>query len=288
MLEVVTPALSRAAATDPNIHSFQVGDRYLHTSPEFPMKRLVAAYATDIYQIATVFRDGEAGRFHNAEFSLLEWYRVGLNHVELMDDVSALLGRVLSVFGLSCLTPATVRYTDAVSGVCGKAFDKIGPVDIERVFSENNRSYPVSIGSDLDAAMDLLMDEFVVSEFSDSQPTYVVDYPASQAALAKIAKNNDNTIVAERFELYWGKLELANGFHELCDPKEQLERFQNEQRIRVERKEKSVPLDEHLIDALSNGLPDCAGVALGLDRLMLLISGAEHIDDVLAFSSARA
>lgn len=288
VLEVITPALSQAATTDPNIHSFRVGDSYLHTSPEFPMKRLLAAYNTDIYQIATVFRDGEAGRYHNAEFSLLEWYRVGMNHVALMEDVSDLLEKVVTQFGMTWQRPKTIRYTEAVATICGMPFSEIDVACIERVFNEHKRSYPNAIGHDLDASMDLLMDEFVVSKFPSTHATFVVDYPASQAALARVITDDDNVEVAERFEMYWGPLELANGFHELKDASEQRTRFEHDQRLRAERNQDAVPMDEHLLEALSFGLPDCAGVALGLDRLMLLVCNAEHIDSVLAFSSSRS
>jgi len=288
VLEVVTPALSIAATTDPNIHSFQVGDHYLHTSPEFAMKRLLAVYATDIYQMATVFRDGEAGRFHNAEFTLLEWYRVGMNHRELIADVSTLMRRVFELFNRPWVTPESVRYTDAVSNVCERPFSEIDVLLIERVFGQHQRSYPGAIGDDLDAAMDLLMDEFVVPMFNDNCVTYVLDYPASQAALARIVQDQNNLPIAERFEMYWGAVELANGFHELCDASEQRTRFENELRMRAERGEKQVRLDENLLSALAYGLPDCAGVALGLDRLMLVLAGVDHIDDVLAFSGSRA
>lgn len=288
VLEVITPALSVAATTDPNIHSFQVADYYLHTSPEFPMKRLLAAYATDIYQIATVFRDGEAGRFHNAEFSLLEWYRVGMNHHALIDDVNTLMQRVLENFDKPWLKPKIIRYTDAVSTVCSKPFHQIEVALIERVFNQHQRSYPTSIGHDLDAAMDLLMDEFVISTFSDDCFTYVMDYPASQAALARISMDHNQHAIAERFELYWGPIELANGFHELSDSAEQRTRFENDQKVRAERGEVSVPMDEKLLAALSHGLPDCAGVAVGLDRLVMVLTGAKHIDEVQAFSTGRA
>lgn len=288
VLEVITPALSQAGTTDPNIHSFLVGDLYLHTSPEFPMKRLLAAYGADIYQIATVFRDGEMGRYHNAEFSLLEWYRVGMDHVALMDDVSDLLQQVVTLFGFEWQRPETIRYTGAVAGVCEKPFAEIDVVCIERVFNQYKRSYPNAIGDDLDAAMDLLMDEFVVSVFSDAHATFVTDYPASQAALARVIMDDNNVAVAQRFEMYWGSIELANGFHELSDAAEQRARFEHDQYLRAERGQPAVPMDEQLLDALSSGLPDCAGVALGLDRLMLHLCYTNHIDNVLAFSSSRA
>jgi len=288
VLEVITPALSIATTTDPNIHSFQVADHYLHTSPEFAMKRLLAAYTTDIYQMATVFRDGESGRFHNPEFTLLEWYRVGMNHHALMGDVSALLRQVFEQFDLPWISPKTVRYTDAVSAVCDKPFNETEVIDIERVFSQHQRSYPSAIGDNLDAALDLLIDEFVKPDFNIDCVTYLVDYPASQAALARISKDHNQLSVAERFEVYWGAVELANGFHELADAIEQRARFEHEQRVREQRGERQVPLDENLLSALTHGLPDCAGVALGLDRLMLVLAGAEHIDEVIAFSGVRA
>ena len=288
VLEVITPALSIATTTNPNIHSLQVADRYLHTSPEFAMKRLLAVYSTDIYQMANVFRDGEIGRFHNAEFTLLEWYRVGMNHLALIADVSALMQRVFELFNRPWVAPENVRYTDAVSRVCKIPFDKIGVTDIERVFSQHQRSYPNAIGDDRDAAMDLLMDEFVVPKFSDDCVTYVVEYPASQAALARIGQDRNQKPVAERFEMYCGTVELANGFHELSDAIEQRTRFEQEQRVRAARGQRKVRLDENLLSALAHGLPDCAGVALGLDRLMLVLAGADHIDDVLAFSGGRA
>lgn len=288
ILEVITPAMSCAGTIDPNIHSFKINDYYLQTSPEFPMKRLLAAYATDIYQIATVFRDGENGRNHNAEFTLLEWYRVGMDHVALMSDMNAMFESLFTEFNKSWRQPETIRYTDAVAHACEKPFPEIGVGDIERVFSQHDRSYPQAIGNDLDAALDLLMDEFIVSAFSDDHATFVVDYPASQAALARVTTDKNNVRVAERFEMYWGSLELANGFHELADVKEQRARFESEQRARIERNLSPVPFDEHLLEALSHGLPDCAGVALGLDRLLMLMVDENHIDRIMAFSSSRA
>lgn len=288
VLEVVTPALSASAATDPHIHSFRVDDAYLHTSPEFPMKRLLAAYGVDIYQIASVFRDGEAGRNHNAEFSLLEWYRVGMDHHALMNDVSALLEQLVINFGMPWQQPVKIRYTDAVAAVCDKPFSDITVGDIERVFSQHKRSYPSAIGDDIDAALDLLVDEFVVSGFADAGVTFLVDYPASQAALARITQDESGLAIAERFEVFWGKLELANGFHELADANEQRLRFERDLETRQQRGDVLVPMDENLLDALSVGLPDCAGVALGLDRVLLALSDATHIDKVIAFAGSRA
>lgn len=288
VLEVVTPALSVAATTDPNIQSFQVEDRYLHTSPEFPMKRLLAACKCDIYQIATVFRNGEAGRFHNAEFSMLEWYRVGMNHHQLIDDVLMLLQGIAKQFKHEWKSTLTIRYTDAVAGLCNKPFPQVGIDDIKHVFKQRHRSYPEAIGNDIDAALDLLMDEFVIAQFAPDQLSVIVDYPASQASLARVHLNDDQLRVASRFEIYWGSLELANGFHELSDAGEQRSRFESDLRVRAERDQASVPIDEHLLQALESGLPNCAGVAMGLERLLMVLSGQKHIDDVLAFSVERA
>jgi len=285
VLEVVTPILSSAASTDPHIHSIQAAHGYLHTSPEFPMKRLLAAHSRDIYQIATVFREGESGRFHNREFSMLEWYRVGMDHHQLMQDVGSLMQHCLALTNIPWSSPNTVCYIDAVASVCEVAFDSIDVTQIEKVFDRHGRSFPTAIENDLDAAMDLLMDEFVISQFADNAPTFVVDYPVSQAALARLGENKDGLQVAERFELYWGKLELANGFHELADADEQRQRFERELQKRAQLGIAQPPMDERLLGALNAGLPDCAGVALGLDRLLMMLCDANDIKSVIAFPS---
>lgn len=296
VLEVVTPHLSAAAATDPHVHTCTLAGqarltgaggvpRYLHTSPEFPMKRLLAAYGTDIYQLCNVFRAGETGRHHNLEFTLLEWYRIGFDHRQLMKDVESLLASVFAALGRPWLPATILPYASALFTATALRLEHIDSAIIEAYFRDNDRSWPASIGSDTDAALDLLMDEFVLPTLPADRATFITDYPASQAALARLAPDGRS---AERFELYFGTLELANGFHELSDAAEQRRRFENDLHVRRAQALPAVPIDEHLLQALAEGLPDCAGVALGIERLLMVLSGADHIDDVLAFGHARA
>lgn len=294
VLEVVTPALSSAAATDLHLASLTVslhpGDvpHYLHTSPEFPMKRLLAAYRADIYQIATVFRGGEAGRYHNPEFSLLEWYRVGFDHVALMAEVECLLECLCQAAGLTWQPARHLTYADAVQSVTGKSLMQLTLADIADVFARQHRSWPVSLVDDRDAALDLLIDEFVLPALPADRATFLTDYPASQAALARVTTDSSGQAVAQRFEVYWGPVELANGYHELTDAPEQRQRFTSDLHKRQLMGLPSVPVDEHLLQSMQQGLPDCAGVALGIDRLMMVLGKATHIQDVLAFEVNRA
>ncbi|MFT6878793.1 MAG: lysyl-tRNA synthetase class 2 [Granulosicoccus sp.] len=295
VLEVCTPALSRHATTDPHVPSIGTSDGgYLHTSPEFPMKRLLAAHAQDplsqpdIYQIASVFRAGESGQFHNTEFSLLEWYRVGMNHHDLMVDAENLLQHVWTNFSTVWPGLRTLRYGVEIRDRLGVWPEAASAGLIERHFRANGRSYPASIGMDVDAALDLFMDEFVLPTFSDSEFTLVKDYPVSQAALARLGLDEDGRKVAERFEIYFGKTELANGFHELSDSDVQRARFMEDLEMRQIMAAPLLPMDTYLLDALAEGLPDCAGIALGLDRLLMVLGKYERISQVLSFDDQRA
>lgn len=291
LLEVVTPSLSRFANTDPHIESLRTTvdgvTRFLHTSPEFPMKRILAAYQTSIFQIATVFRNGELGARHNAEFTLLEWYRVGFDHQQLMLDVDALIQGVFEALGKTMEPTITISYVQKVQELLGMNFNDIAVSDIKSVFVQSERSFPSSI-DDLDDALNLFVDEFIVQEFSSSRLTFLVDYPASQAALARVTKNADGCEVAERFEAFIGSVELANGFHELSDAAEQRVRFDKDNLLRASRTQTVMPVDDHLISALDAGFPDCAGVALGLDRLCMVVAGATHINQVQSFGGHNA
>ncbi len=313
VLEVFTPSLSRAAATDPHVLSMATRDgRFLHTSPEFPMKRLLAAHAAaaarihgdsalpsqlqlpelsalpDIYQIATVFRAEEGGRYHNSEFTLLEWYRVGMNHLQLIDDLTALLKHVWLAFGLRWPGLQIKRYGDEVQQRLGCWPEQLDTALIERYFLDQGRSYPQAIGDDVDAALDLFMDEFVLPDFDADAFTVLMDYPVSQAALARLGKDAQGRAVAQRFELYYGQTELANGFHELSDAAVQRERFEADLLKRRELNVEPVPIDENLLEALASGLPDCAGIALGLERLHMVIGRHSHISEVICFDDQRA
>nr|WP_207146553.1 EF-P lysine aminoacylase EpmA [Ectothiorhodospira mobilis] len=286
VLEVETPYLSAAGTTDPQVGSLSLdlpgGRRFLHTSPEFPMKRLLAAGVGDCYQMARVFRADEAGRHHNPEFTLLEWYRVGLDHHRLMDEVEALV-RAVDHEGRAGET-RRLTYAQALADHAG--VDAHG--DDAPALARRARDLGLAVEGELDrdAWLDLLLSTVVCPAFPPGALTFLYDYPASQAALARIRPGDPP--VAERFELYWGPLELANGFHELGDAAEQRRRFAAERTVRARRGLADVPMDTHLLQALEAGLPDCAGVALGVDRLLMALSGEDDIRRVLAFDAGRA
>lgn len=281
VLEVETPQVSRAAPTDPALDSLGVATtgapRFLHTSPEFPMKRLLCTGSGDIYQIARVFRAGEAGRFHNPEFTLLEWYRIGFDAGRLMDEVEALVRTLAGESdpgGAERLTYAEVFLRHA-------GLDPLRADETALAACAAAHGIDLTGSLDRDGWLDLLMSQVVAPAFPAGRLTFIHDYPASQAALARLRPGDPP--VAERFELYWGSLELANGFHELTDAREQARRFEGDLEKRKARGLAPVPVDGRLLAALEAGLPDCAGVALGVDRLLMCITGSSHIREVLAF-----
>ncbi len=291
VLEVSTPVLSHAATTDPHLHSFKViaGGLpcYLHTSPEFAMKRLLAAHQQDIYQIVPVLRDAERGHKHNPEFAMLEWYRVGMDHQQLMDSIEILLGSVFEGFNKPWHKPQRKRYIDLVEAVLACDMQSVTTKKIQQYFDKENRSFP-SGDISLDAALDLLIDTFVLPEFSDDRFTFITDYPASQAALARTAIDDQGNAVASRFEVYFGSLEIANGYHELTDANILRQRIEENVQTRKQHGLDAVTVDTHLIDAHQAGLPECAGVAVGIERLLMLLTGANSIDQVIAFPFERA
>jgi lysyl-tRNA synthetase class 2 len=292
VLEVETPILSAAGNTDPNIAGFRTQfsghagagsrERFLRTSPEFPLKRLLAAGIGDCYELGRVFRNGEAGRRHNPEFTMLEWYRVGWDHRRLMREATELVGAALALVGrivrvrettyralfidTLAIDPMTDGEDALRGGLAGIAID---PSGLRR-----------------DDWLDLLLTHRIQPAFARDELLFVHDYPASQCALAKIRA--DDPPVAERFELYLGPVELANGYHELTDASEQRARFERDHALRTQRGDPLPPLDEHLLAALHHGLPDCAGVALGVDRLLAAMLDAETIAAALAFPFDRA
>ena len=292
VLEVETPVMSRAGNTDPNIASFSVGfsgrtdgaprTRWLRTSPEFPLKRLLAAGIGDCYELGRVFRDGEAGGRHNPEFTMLEWYRLGIDHVALAREVADLVERCLALAGRRVAVHETT-YAALFRQTLGVDAHRDG---IERLSAAlgDVRIDPDGLGRD--DWLDLLMTHRIQPLFPPDTVTVVHDYPASQCALARVRPGDPP--VAERFELYLGSLELANGYHELTDAVEQRARFGRDALLRRQRGSDAVPVDEALLHALSQGLPACAGVALGVDRLLMAMLGTPRIADVLAFDFARA
>jgi elongation factor P--(R)-beta-lysine ligase len=293
VLEVDTPVLSVAAATDPALASLQTcytgpdaphgRTLYLHTSPELAMKRLLAAGSGSIYQVCKVFRDGERGRRHNPEFTLLEWYRTGFDHHRLMDEVEALLG---AVAGRALPAAARWTYRDlfiAVADVDPFAADVSA---LARCADRHGVSVPPGMPlSEPDPWLDLLLTH-VVEPGLGPGPVFVYDYPATQAALARVRPGEPP--LAERFELYLDGIELANGFHELADAAEQRRRLEGDLARRRADGAPEPPIDERFLAALEYGLPDCAGVALGVDRLVMWTAGASAIDQVIAFPVDRA
>jgi elongation factor P--(R)-beta-lysine ligase len=287
-LEVETPVLVRAAVTDVHLESLEVrrsdGTRigFLHTSPEYAMKRLLCAGAPDVYQVARVFREGERGRRHNLEFTMIEWYRLGIDHIALMADVEALLRALLEP--LRSVGPTVhVTYAEAFQTALGVDPLAATTGEIEAALQRAGVDVPAALHDDRDGLLDLGMATQATARFAQDRVTFMRDFPASQAALARITGP-----VAARFEAFWGGLELANGFHELGDSMEQAQRFAADAATRRARGQPERDADQALLDALSAGLPPCAGVALGFDRVVMVAAGAHQIDDVIAFPIERA
>lgn len=277
VLEVETPVLSRAPVSDPYIEPFnlQQSAHYLQTSPEYPMKRLLCAGSGCIYQVARVFRAGEAGAKHNPEFSMLEWYRLELDDHALMDEVAELVSALLNITQVKKIT-----YQSAFEDILG-----VNPHQTcEEELAALAKPYlgGASFELDRDGWLDILMTHAIEPELPKNKLTFIHDYPASQAALARVMIDEQGQKIARRFELYVGGMELANGYWELTDGAEQRRRFESD----VAKTGR--PMDVNLLDALDAGMPDCAGVALGLDRLLMLKSKKARISEVLAFDVGRA
>ncbi len=292
VLEVETPALGRATATDPHLQSLRVptpgGDRYLQTSPEFFMKRLLAAGSGPIYQIGKAFRAGESGALHNPEFTMLEWYRPGMGLSALMAEVASLVGQALDV---GSDFPRR-SYRDCFDEVVGLDPLVATRRELTAALAERGLDAVASLPdlSDADArdlALDLLFSHAVQPRLGRDGPVFVHAFPASQAALARVRPDADGRPVAERFELYHRGIELANGYRELTDADEQRRRFAADAATRGRLGLPVVPADERLCAALDAGLPECAGVALGIDRLLLCQTGARRLDEVVAFTDER-
>lgn len=288
VLEVDTPILSAAAVTDVHLASLSTRiaghDRpyFLQTSPEYAMKRLLADGVGDCYQICKVFRDGESGRVHNPEFTMLEWYRVGWDHRALMDEVEALLATLLG--GEFAWPAERMAYGDLLRRALG--IDAWAtPLGRLRALAAERANADLA-DADRDTLLDLLMGVVVGPTLGRDRLTFVTDFPASQAALARLLPGAPAR--AARFEAYAQGLELCNGFHELADPVEQRRRFEADLAARARRGLPGVPLDTRLLGALERGLPDCAGVAVGLDRVLMVAAGAHALGDVLAFTTAES
>jgi lysyl-tRNA synthetase class 2 len=289
VLEVETPILSAAAVSDPHIESLttQIAGAprhaYLCPSPEYAMKRLLAAGSGDVYQVCKVFRDAEHGRWHNPEFTMIEWYRIGFDDAALMDEVEELIGQLLSPVRA---LPSAERLSYGAAMLRHAGVDAFNAGDAELLDAAMRHGITCETQLDRDAKLDLLMGLVVGPQLGRARPCFVCDYPASQAALARLKPGAPP--VAARFELYMDGLELANGFHELAQPQEQRARFVHDLSVRKARGQIQPPLDENLLAALEHGMPECAGVALGFDRLVAIALGADRLADAISFSIDNA
>ena len=304
VLEVETPLLAKYSVTDPYMSAIQAdnplggsgngdpvnagagnGDEerfFLQTSPEYAMKRMLASGSGSIYQICKAFRKGELGSRHNPEFTMLEWYRIGFDHHALMAEVEALISATLT----------TTEPFDRFSYI--QVFEQhldLNPhqIEIEQLTSIAHSCLDVQMQSaNKSDWLNLLLAEIIEPKLGFERPVFIYDYPADQAALAKIAFDSSNQPVAQRFELYVNGVELANGYHELTDVEQLQQRFDADREMIRRFGLPAVESDQYLIAAMQHGLPSCAGVALGFDRLLMLAQGVESIDKVLAFPADRA
>ncbi len=292
VLEVETPILCQVVGTDPNLNFFKTNlhwppqnpQFYLQTSPEFAMKRLLAWGSGSIFQICKAFRNGESGRFHNPEFTMLEWYRVGSDLRQLMDEAAELMNLLFgdklsgikrisyqALFsqctGLDCLTFNRRAYSEAAKN-CG--------------FHEAT----VICGGNHALWLDFLFSHIVQPSLGGDILYMIYGYPACFSSLAKV--NSDNPLLTDRVELFINGVELGNGYYELGDVIEQDQRFEKEITLRRQQNMEPVVKDERLLAALTAGLPDCAGIAIGLDRVLMLLTGRSAIQDVIAFPIDRA
>jgi elongation factor P--(R)-beta-lysine ligase len=290
VLEVDTPALVRHAVTDRHIQSARVqlpghlAPLYLHTSPEYAMKRLLAAGSGDIYQLAHVFRGEEASPLHNAEFMLLEWYRCGYSLPELMAEVAELVGALLAPASPPGIE--TLRYADAFARYLG--LDPLGTADasLRDAAIARGLTARLALAATREELLDWFMAVLIGPRLGQSTLCFLHHYPAAQAALARLDPLDAR--VALRFELYHRGIELANGFEELAEPVELRARFERDRGARAAAGLAAPQIDEALLAALAAGLPAVSGVALGVDRLLMLRAGVAHIDAVLPFPLARA
>ena len=277
LLEVDTPLLSPSTNTDPHIESIAARvcgqTQYLQTSPEFAMKRLLAGGSGSIYQICHAFRDEEQGRYHHPEFSLLEWYCVGFDYRQLMAHVESLISYLFESDELPGFHH--IRYAHCFEQAIGVDIFNSTLAQLREIVSQHIGGIDVHSLTRNDC-FDLLMSEVVARSFSGF--TFVYDYPADQASLARLSRRDAR--VAERFELFYNDLELANGFSELTDASEQRRRFEQDNALRRQRGLSEYPLDENFLAALEKGLPECAGVALGLDRLLMVLHDVDSIAQV--------
>ncbi|MGX2975460.1 elongation factor P--(R)-beta-lysine ligase [Ursidibacter arcticus] len=289
VLEVETPAMSEFSVTDVHLSTFntqflspfasQAKTLHLITSPEYHMKRLLASGSGAIFQICRVFRNEESGKRHNPEFTMLEWYRPHFDMYRLINEVDDLLQQILD-----CEPAESFSYQFVFQTYVG--LDPLSASKAQLVAKAKEYGLQCDENEQRDTLLQFLFSEVVEANIGKERPTAVYHFPATQAALAQISTEDHR--VAERFEFYYKGLELANGFHELSDAKEQIRRFELDN---LQRNEMGLPpqqLDHRFLNALKAGIPNCSGVALGVDRLLMIAMNAERIDEVMAFGVERA
>jgi len=287
ILEVETPVLSHYGGTEPNLSAItanfnslgeaQLG--FLQTSPEFAMKRLLAAGIGDCYQITKAFRNEESGRFHNPEFSLLEWYRTGINEIQLLQEIDEMLQKIVAAEAAQYCSYSDLFNQYLTLDVTNSTFENLRQVAI------NNIQNPPQL-EHRDEYLELLFSYCIEPKIGLKRPCFVTAYPASQASLARISTEDPE--LSCRFEIFYKGIELGNGFYELSDADEQYKRFKTENNRRRNMGLEEVEIDPHFIQALRHGLPESSGVAIGIDRLLMIITSAKHIDEVLSFPIQRA
>lgn len=291
VIEVETPSIAQETTTDVYIDAFSTkynflseGEReyFLQTSPEFAMKRLLSSGYGSIFQICKAFRHEPSGRFHNAEFTILEWYRLGFDQEQLIDEVDTLLSKILA-------TPQSLRISYQNVFIEHTRLDPL-TVNIEQCLSfiakVNKSANWLSEANDIDTLLQFIFSECIEPKIGLQAPCFVYNFPASQASLARIDEHDER--VANRFECYYQGVELVNGFYELTDAQAQLARFENDNFLRESKGFEKRDIDQRFIDALSDGLPECSGVALGIDRLIMLALKADHIREVISFPIENA
>ena len=290
VLEVESPSVSRYPAIDLHLDAqivepgVNAKTRYLISSPEYHMKRMLCAGSGSIFQICKVFRQDEVGQRHNPEFTMIEWYRIDWDHWQLMEETEALLQCLLG-----CEKAERLSYRDAFL-----KFSKLDPFQLTTTsFRKCCQDYALSVPGYLtddrgsrDDRLNFLMGVLIEPQLGLERPVFIYDYPASQANLSRI--NPKNKLLCERFELFYKGMELGNGFHELADVVEQTFRFQKENHRREEAGKTPLPIDQEFLDALASGLPDCAGIAIGFDRIVMLALNMSSISEAISFPWDRA
>ncbi|SBS28217.1 Elongation factor P--(R)-beta-lysine ligase [Marinomonas aquimarina] len=290
VLEVDTPCLSLGTISDPHIEVLTCQTRtlgqdvtyYLQTSPEYAMKRLLAAGVPSIYQLGKVFRAEEIGRRHSIEFTMLEWYRLGFDHWQLMREMDDLLTQLIG----QTIVSERLSYAEAFVRYVGVNPFSASLAALQQVCHQHTE-YGLE-EQDRDTLLELLFATLVEPNIGQQVPCFIHAYPASQAALAKQQQDEQGNATAARFEWYWQGMELANGYFELTDAAEQQQRMHEEMAERAEQGQVWRQADERLISALERGLPECAGVALGVDRLLMLLQNKAHIEAVMPFAGPHA